>query len=200
MNIPPPNRVWPAPLIVPWQRFSCGLWRMPEGDISAAYSANRLPRVRMFQHEGVCFTCLSLAGRAFQQMARCYPLIALADYNGPEPVERSYEGSEVLFRKQPHRLGSLVTFIASDPGIHEWRRLLRVLYADGGAFVSGKTYAQMLDERAGSEHVTGSEQEAIRLELPLSDLPRTQAEMKARLLSRDPFATTANPTQLQLSL
>jgi len=33
-----------------------------------------------------------------------------------------------------------MNFVASDPTIGEWRRLLRSLFADGGLFASGCTY------------------------------------------------------------
>jgi hypothetical protein len=36
----------PLRIVTPWQRFSCGLWRVPEGDISGAYSADTMPRVK----------------------------------------------------------------------------------------------------------------------------------------------------------
>ncbi len=187
-------------MVVPWRRLACGLWRVPKGDITAAYSADQLPRVRTFQHDGAIFTCTSLAGRSFQLTARCYPLIAPAEYHGPEPVKHGYEGSEVLFRKRPHRLGPAVTFVASDPTVNEWRGLLRVLYADGGMFAAGKTYAQLLGEWMEAGHATSNEQEALRLELAAGDPPNTQDEMKARLSSRDPFTAPAPVTQLQLSL
>lgn len=187
-------------IIVPWRRLACGLWRVPKGDIAAAYSADQLPQVRTFQHEGAVFTCMSLAGRALQLTARCYPLIAPADYHGPEPVKNGCEGREVRFRKQPHRLGAPVTFVASDPTVDEWRGLLRVLYADGGYFATGKTYAQLLNKWTEAGQATPNEQEALRMELAAGDPPDTQDEMKARLLSRDPFTAPAPVTQLQLSL
>lgn len=187
-------------ILVPWRRLAGGLWRVPKGDIADAYSADQLPRVRTFQHEGTTFTCLSLSGRAFQLTARCYSLIAPADYHGPEPAGRSYEGREVLFRKQPQRLGAPVTFVASDPTVDEWRGLFRVLYADGGMFASGKTYAQLLDQWAHSIHATPNEQAAARLELATGDLPNTQDEMKARLSSRNSFTRPSRSQQLQLTL
>lgn len=188
-------------ILVQWRRLACGLWRVPKGDIADAYSADQLPRVRTFQHEGALFTCLSLAGRAFQLSACCHPLIAPSDYRGPEPAGRSYEGREVQFRKQSHRLGPPVMFAPSDITVDEWRELLRVLYADGGMFAAGKTYAQFLADRTPIAHTTPNEREALRLEQAASDPPATQDEMRTRLASRNPFTTATTPTtQLQLNL
>jgi hypothetical protein len=35
--------VSPVRIVTHWRRFSSGLWRVPEGDIAAAYSASILP-------------------------------------------------------------------------------------------------------------------------------------------------------------
>jgi len=68
----------PAPpsarIITNWRRFSSGLWRVPEGDIAAAYSANSMPKVSVFVHEGRWFTN---GGCAFSKWLHaevdCYP-------------------------------------------------------------------------------------------------------------------------------
>src|ERR1041385_1103282 len=39
-------------IVAHWKRFACGLWRLPEGDISAAYCADTFPRLKAFPHEG----------------------------------------------------------------------------------------------------------------------------------------------------
>ena len=39
-----------------WRRFSSGLWRVPEGDIAAAYCADTFPKIKVFTHEGRLFT------------------------------------------------------------------------------------------------------------------------------------------------
>jgi len=189
-----------APIVLPWPRFSDGLWRVPPGDIYAAYSADQLPRVRAFQHAGAWFTCMSLAGRAFQMTARCYPLIAPGDYHGPEPIERSYQGIEVLFRRAPYRLGAEVLFVANDPTVAEWRSLLRALYADGGAFVSGRSYAELLQVRAASIYASPNEREAQRLELALPDLPKTQTAMRELLARPEAMSSLAKSPQLELLL
>src|SRR5207249_6190426 len=43
---------WPECVTVNWRRLSSGLWRVREGDIHAAYSAENFPRVAVFIHEG----------------------------------------------------------------------------------------------------------------------------------------------------
>jgi len=45
-----------AKIMTHWRRFSSGLWRVPEGDISAAYSAESFPKIKVFTHEGKLFT------------------------------------------------------------------------------------------------------------------------------------------------
>jgi hypothetical protein len=40
-----------------------------------------------------------------------------------------------------------MNFVASDPTIGEWRRLLRSLFADGGLFASGCTYPEFITGR-----------------------------------------------------
>lgn len=46
----------PDKVVTHWRRFSSGLWRVPEGDISAAYSAESFPKIKVFTHEGKLFT------------------------------------------------------------------------------------------------------------------------------------------------
>ncbi|HEV2328522.1 MAG TPA: hypothetical protein VGY56_07015 [Verrucomicrobiae bacterium] len=43
-------------IVTHWRRLSCGLWRVPQGDISVAYSAECFPKVRVFAHEGRLYT------------------------------------------------------------------------------------------------------------------------------------------------
>jgi hypothetical protein len=46
----------PNNIVTDWRRFSSCLWRVPEGDISAAYSAQTFPKVKVFTHNGVILT------------------------------------------------------------------------------------------------------------------------------------------------
>jgi integrase len=64
-----------------------------------------------------------------------------------DTVSYSYEGPEAAYRGKLFRLGAKVEFVASDPTLDEWRHLMRVLYADGGYFASGCTYAEFLAHR-----------------------------------------------------
>ena len=49
-------RTWPEKVVADWQRFSSGRWRMPEGNIQVAYSAEIFPKVKLFTHNGVILT------------------------------------------------------------------------------------------------------------------------------------------------
>ncbi len=64
-------------------------------------------------------------------------MIPADEYRGPETARYTYEGREAAYQGQVFKLGRKVVFAASDPTIEEWRRLLRVLYADGGYFAHG---------------------------------------------------------------
>src|ERR1700693_6112961 len=87
------GRQSPANIVTGWRRFSSGLWRVPEGDIQAAYCADTFPKVKIFTHDGRPFA--NCGGDFFGPVAAgadCYPLIVLSDYRGPEPRRYSYEG------------------------------------------------------------------------------------------------------------
>src|SRR3984957_8814265 len=75
----------PANIVTHWRRFSSGLWRVPEGDISAAYSAESFPKIKVFTHEGKLFTN---GGGHFSGPiaagADCYLLIPANEYRGPD--------------------------------------------------------------------------------------------------------------------
>src|SRR5439155_8023130 len=139
---------WPDRVTVNWRRLSHGLWRVPEGDIHAAYSAETFPRVAVFTHEGRLFTnCGVHFFGAVHAEADCYPLIPADEYCGPEPRQYTYEGREAAYRSEVFRLGPKVVSKTSDSTVEEWRRLLRVHYADGGLFVAGRTYLEFLGQR-----------------------------------------------------
>lgn len=141
------SRTWPEQITVDWRRFSDGLWRVPEGDISEAYSASTMPKVSVFIHEGCLFTnggvCRS---KAVMTAADAYPLLPAANYNGPTERRFSYEGREVRYQGKTFRLGPKVIFASTDPTVEEWRHLFRVLYADGGYFARQDCYGDFLAE------------------------------------------------------
>lgn len=174
---------FPDRVIVHWRRFSSGLWRVPEGDIQAAYSADTFPKIKVFMHEGRRFTnCGGHFSGPIRAAADSYPLITPEEYCGPEPLQYTYEGREGAFQGQVFKLGARVVFSASDPTVEEWKRLLRVLYADGGMFAHGVTYLEFLEQRI-SPH-SENERVAHSAEVAHCDsqsMPRTQDEMR-RLL------------------
>lgn len=158
-------RVWPETVTTGWRRFSSGLWRVPEGDIHAAYSGQSLPKLKVFHHDGAPFTCGSSSYHGVASVrSDCHPLIRAEDYRGPEPKKFTYEGSEGVFKGQTFRLGPRVVFVSSDPTPLVWRPLLRSLYADGGHFASQATYGSFLETFQPREKPMDVEQEARRLE------------------------------------
>ena len=197
-----PN-TWPECVTVNWRRLSSGLWRVPEGDIHAAYSAESFPRVAVFTHEGRLFTdCGVHYHEPIHAEANCYPLIPQDEYRGPEPNQYTYEGREAAYRSQVFRLGPKVVFEASDPTVEEWAQLFRALYADGGVFAARLTYLDFLNQRFSPN--SDNEQTARQAELAAfgeGSMPRTQQEMR-RLLER--AATTAGaggqPKQIDFTL
>jgi hypothetical protein len=194
---------WPDSVTVNWRRISHGLWRVPEGDIHAAYSAESFPRIAVFSHEGRLFTnCGVHYCGAVHAEADCYPLIPAAEYRGPEQRQYTYEGREAAYRGEVFRLGPKVVFKTSDPTVEEWRRLLRLHYADGGMFAARCTYLEYLDQQFAPN--SDNEQSARQKELAecaLRGAPRTQAEMR-RLLENegDSAHGTMQPKQTHLAL
>jgi hypothetical protein len=162
-----------------WRRFSCGLWRVREGDIASAYCADTFPKIKVFTHEGRLFTnCGCNYSNYFETEANCYPLIPADDYHGIDSVPYSYEGREAAYRGKQFKLGAKILFVASDPTLDEWRRLIRVLYADGGYFATGCTYAQFLANRFDPHSENGRSARLNELaECRLRPMPRTQEEM-----------------------
>ncbi len=194
---------WPDSVTVNWRRLSHGLWRVPEGDIHAAYSAESFPRIAVFSHEGRLFTnCGVHFCGAVQAEADCYTLIPGGEYRGPEQRQYTYEGREAAYRGEVFRLGPKVVFKTSDPTVEEWRRLLRVHYADGGMLAARCTYLEFLDQRfaPNSENEESARQKELA-ECGLREMPRNQAEMR-RLLETggDPAHATTQPRQTDLTL
>jgi hypothetical protein len=176
--VPSVARTWPDKIVTDWRRFASGLWRVPEGDIQAAYSAESFPRVRVFSHSGGLFTN---AGGFFSgpvaAAANCYPLLPASDYQGPEPQRYSYEGREASFRGEVFKLGPRVVFVATDATVEEWRRMFRVTYADGGWFARHANYGLFLNEDR-RESQSENAREALRLELAGDLLAHSKSEMQ----------------------
>jgi hypothetical protein len=170
----------PSHIITHWRRFSSGLWRVPEGDIQAAYRADTFPKIKVVTHEGHWLTnCGGHFSGPIRAATDCYPLIPAGEYHGPEPRRYSYEGHEAIFQGVVFKLGPRIVFEASDPTVAEWRHLFRVLYADGGLFASGVTYLEFLDQRLSPK--SDNERPAHFKELAecgSGRMPRTQAEMR----------------------
>ena len=186
-------------IVTSWRRFSSGLWRVPEGDISDAYSADLMPRVRVFTHEGRLYTNGGGHSKWLLSEVDAYLLIHPDEYQGPDNVPYSYEGKAVTHKGQPYRLGAKTVFVASDPTVEEWRHLSRVLYADGGYFASGCTYTEFLGNRFDPDSVNGREARFKELaECGGRAMPRTQKEMR-RLLAIESGAEE-QPQQIDLAL
>jgi len=187
-------------IVTHWRRFSTGLWRVPEGDIAAAYSASILPKVSVFVHDGRLYTN---GGCAFSKWlhaeADCYPLIAADAYHGAESVPYSYEGCEVVYRGKVFRLGAKAIFVASDPTVDEWRQSARVLYADGGYFAAHCTYTEFIGNRFDPSSENGRTARFKELaECGARAMPRTQAEM-LQLLAQE-TGLTHQPQQIDFAL
>ncbi len=202
MNVHNPSNssLSPARIVVPWRRFSSGLWRVPEGDIAAAYCADTFPKIKVFTHEGRWFTnCGCHHAKFFDCAADCYPLIPAVEYHGMDSDPYSYEGRQAVHRGQVFRLGARVVFAASSPTLVESRHLLRVMYADGGWFASGCTYTEFLANRFDPRSENGRAarfQELVECGAKL--MPRTQEEMRV-LLSGEP-APASNLHQMDFAL
>jgi hypothetical protein len=98
---------------------------------------------------------------------------------------REVDNHLTAYQGQIFNLGRKVVFTASDPAVEEWRRLFRVLYADGGMFAHGVTYFEFLNERLSpnSENECTAHLKEIA-ECGSGSTPRTQTEMR-RLLDGD---------------
>jgi len=129
-------------------------------------------------------------------------LIPGGEYRGPEQRQYTYEGREAAYRGEVFRLGPKVVFKTSDPTVEEWRRLLRVHYADGGMFAARCTYLEFLGQRfaPNSENEKSARQKELA-ECGLRGMPRSQAEMRRLLEAEgDPANTTTQPKQTDLAL
>lgn len=202
MNTTSSVKITPASLrvVTHWRRFSSGLWRVPEGDIAAAYCADTFPKIKVFTHEGRLFTnCGCSYSNAFETEANCYPLIPADEYRGAEFVPYSYEGREAAYKGKVFKLGAKIIFAASDPTLEEWRHLLRVLYADGGYFASNCTYGGFLANRFAPKSDSGRKAWFEELaECGGRVMPRTQEEMRRLLALESEYAN--QPQQIDFAL
>ena len=192
----------PERIVTDWRRFSSGLWRSPEGDIQAAYCADTFPKVKVFLHAGRLFTnCGGHFSGPIRAAMDCYPLIPSDEYRGPEPRRYSYEGCEAAYQGEVFKLGPKVVFEASDPTVDEWRRLFRVLYADGGMFAHGVMYLEFLDQRLSpkSENERAAHFKELA-ECSSGTMPRTQAEMRQLLDGDETTSVRATTQQLDFTL
>jgi hypothetical protein len=198
----PGSAIEPPRIVADWRRFSCGLWRLPRGDISAAYCADVFPRLKVFTHDGRLFTNGgSHFGRVIGGLADCFPLIPLHEYHGPESVQYSYEGAMGRYQGRQWRLGPKMIFESNDPAVAEWEWILRVLYADGGYFASGVTYREFLQDRLSPE--SPNERIAHGAELQLCErtpMPSTQGEMKRFLIETGSTSLPVSKPQLEFAL
>jgi hypothetical protein len=184
-------------IVTSWRRFSCGLWRVPQGDISEAYSAEIMPRVKVFTHDGRPYTSGGGCSKWVMAEADAYPLIHSDEYQGPDNAPYSYEGRTVTHRGKSYRLGPKTLFVSTDPTIEEWCHLCRVLYADGGYFASGCTYTEFVDGRFNPDSVNGREAKFKELaECGAQPMPRTREEM-CRLLAGE---VINQPRQIDFAL
>lgn len=186
-------------IVTHWRRFSNGLWRVPEGDIAAAYSADKMPKVNAFTHEGRIYTNGGGHSKWLHAEVDAYPLIAVDEYHGLDTAPYSYEGKTVIYKGRQFRLGPKTLFVASDPTVEEWRHMSRVLYADGGYFASGCTYTEFIGNRFDPQSENGR---AARFK-ELADcggqpMPRTREEMRHLLAGKS--IPENQPRQIDLPL
>jgi hypothetical protein len=180
------ERGWPEEVLVEPSRLATGIWGESEGDIAAAYSADRFPKIKTFPHDGQLFvnTGTAVHTRNGEEGINGYPLIPAERYAGPEPRRFTYEGRTVEYKKRSYRLGPRIVFACRARTIEEWIGLLRRQYAHGGYFASGKAYKRVLRNfRRDARRMPRNEQIAVERELKLENQPRTQNEMLARLNS-----------------
>jgi hypothetical protein len=199
LNIPSHIRTWPEEVVTDWRRFSSGLWRVPEGDIQAAYSAETFPKVKVFTYNGAILTN---SGGFFSgpvaAAADCYPLIPANEYDGSKPRQYTYEGREACYKGEVFKLGPKIVFAAADATILEWQELLRSMYADGGWFARHVNYGLFLNQDTRLA-ATDNAREALRLELADSLTAHSKCEMK-RFLDDNGGAEPTEKLQLDLAL
>ena len=170
----------PGRIVTHWRRFSSGLWRLPEGDINAAYSGSTFPKIRVFVHEGRRFTnCGASFFSWIKVEVHAYPLIPVGQYQGADSVPYSYEGREAAYKGNVFRLGAQVVFASSEPTVVEWRRLLRSFFGHGSPLVSGGDYRKFLTGRCAPDSENGRAASLMEIaDCENGVLPRTKDAMR----------------------
>jgi hypothetical protein len=176
-------------ILVHFSRLESGLFGSRQGDISAAYCAERFhgkstPVVSVFTHQGRWWInggCCSGLGFSY---AECYQLILPQVYRGPDSVPYSHEGETVLYRRAQYRLGPKTEFRAADRTVPEWQDYLQRLYCEGGYFTHDKTYHDLLREYADRQNwdmnsrsfkgLSGNIVQAFKLELAKPDFDKRE--------------------------
>ena len=187
-------RTWPDEIIVEPSRLAWNLWGDTEGDITAAYSGDKRPKVKTFVHEGQLFT--NMGGSEYSD--QCYPLLSPEQYEGTGKVKYSYEGETVIYEKRKFTLGPKVTFSSRALTLEQEISLLRRMYAYGGYFVSGKTYQEMLLNFQEDDRTREGRKMAVAQELTRKMFPKTQPEMLAELGKLAGANNMADTSQLDL--
>src|ERR1043166_3730531 len=125
LSLPP--RHFPERIVTAWRRFSSGLWRIAEGDISKAYSGDTFPKLKTFIEDGQLFTNCGASYGNLRIEATCFPLLP----EGSAPTEQrpySYEGRAGKFHGKFWTLGPMVKFVSDEPTVDEWTSLFRAQY------------------------------------------------------------------------
>lgn len=165
---------WPKRITTEWRRFSCGLWGIPEGDISAAYCADTFPRLKAFSEGGQLFTNCGSCGGSLRMEADCYPCLPFDGSPLPREERFTYEGRTGLYKGKQVVLGSRVIFASTEPTTEEWRSHLQVLYAEGGWFARQATYGDFLSALSPAR----SENERLAIEREMSSARSSFSKME----------------------
>ena len=104
------------------------------------------------------------------------------------------------FQREGFPAGCKVLFVASDPTVDEWRRLLRSLFADGGLFAAGCNYQDFLVNRFAPESENGRASWFKEVaECGGGGMPRTKDEM-LQFLDAEEKAVRSSTHQLDFDL
>lgn len=123
-SIKPPT--FKGQIVTRWRRFSSGLWRVPEDDISAAYRADIFPKLKTFVEGGQFYTTMGIAYGRRPTEAMCHPLLPVGSAEVPTKAYSS-EGKVGIFKGTSWILGPQVTFVAEDPPVAEWQHVFRAM-------------------------------------------------------------------------
>jgi hypothetical protein len=186
----------PERIITDWRRFSCGLWRIPEGDISAAYCADTFPRLKVFSEAGQLFTNCGSCGRSLRMEADCYPLLPFDGSSLPKEQRFTYEGRTGKYKGTQFVLGAKVVFASTEPTTEEWCTQLQVEYADGGWFARQPSYGDFLSTLSPAQ--TENERRAIEREINSLHSTYSKIEMQHSLDSAKVQHSMADVSQLTL--